>query len=252
MRLSIEHGLAEVVLDSPRTLNALKPSEIDAFAGYLDQVRDAGARAVLLHAEGKAFSVGRDLNTMTPDEDVAATLRGFNRVFESWHRLQIPTIAAVQGHCLGLGAGLALAADIVIAGESARFGSPLTRLGGTADCGFHWAAVRAFGTQLAKDLLLTGRFIDGSEAERRGFVARCVPDDDLLTQAQGLARDLAAGPTAAFALSLDIVDRIEDGLSFAATLGAEADALGASFATADFAEGYAAFFDKRRPQFTGK
>jgi 2-(1,2-epoxy-1,2-dihydrophenyl)acetyl-CoA isomerase len=252
MRLSIDDGLAEIVFDSPDTLNALKPVEVEEFAGYLQQLREREARAVLLRAEGKSFSVGRDLNTMSPEDDVAATLRGFNSVFEEWHHLPLPTVAAVQGHCLGLGAGFALTADVVVVGESAKFGSPLGKLGGTADCGFHSVAVRAFGVQIAKDLLLSGRFVDGREAERRGLVARCVPDADLQAHAADLARDLAKGPTAAHALSLALVDRIADGLSFAQSLDAEAEALGASYATQDFAEGYAAFFAKREPHFTGR
>jgi 2-(1,2-epoxy-1,2-dihydrophenyl)acetyl-CoA isomerase len=251
MRLDSADGLAQIVFDRPERRNALTPDDVDEIETMLTRVASDGTRAVLMRAEGTTFSVGRDLGSISAEEDVAATLRRFNEVFLAWRQLPIPTVAVVQGHCLGLGAGFALAADLVIAGQSAAFGSPLGKLGATADCGFHWIAARTLGSQMAKDLVLTGRFINGAEAERRGLVARCLPDEDVQAEGARIALQLAHGPTVALAASTELVDRVCDGLGHAETLDAEAELLGLTFATDDFREGYAAFFEKREPRFTG-
>lgn len=244
--------LAEIVLDRPEKLNALNREDVRKFGEFARQAEHDNARAVLLRAEGRAFCVGRDLDSFAEGEDVAATLRDFNLVIRAWHELPIPTVVAVQGHCLGLGAGLALAGDLVVAGQSARFGSPFARLGAIADCGFHWHVTTRLGSQVGKDLLLTGRLLTGAEAQTLGLVARAVPDEQLLSTCRELATQIADGPTTAFSVANRIVDEVADGLSFADSLDAEAQAQGTVWQTVDCKAGRAAFAAKTAPTFIGR
>lgn len=254
MPISYQHdgAVAEIVIDSAAKLNALHPDDVARFSELINRARQGGARAVLLRAEGRAFSVGRDLRSLEADEDIAATLRDLNKVILEWHELPVPTIVAVQGHCLGAGAGLALAGDIVVASRSAVFSSPFGKLGAMADCGFHWHLTTRLGSQAAKDLLLTGRSLSGSEAQAIGLIARCVEDDELFDVTHDLAAQVASGPTTAFGLSISLVDRIADGMTFADSLEEEARGQGIAARTSDFSAGLSAFLAKKSPIFTGQ
>lgn len=245
-------GVAEITLNRPDKLNALRAEDVEALGGFMDWACVDGARAVLLRAEGRAFCVGRDLATMRDDEDPAAVLREtFNALVLKVRSCPVPTVAAVQGACVGAGTGLALACDLVVTGAGASFASPFGRLGGVPDSGFHWFVTTRLGPALAKDMVLTGRSLSGPEAAALGLVARSVPDADLLPEARALARELAAGPTAAFSLSMPLVDGVAAGMGLEDCLEAEAVAQGVAVATADFREGKAAFLAKRRPEFSG-
>ncbi|MFI5798680.1 enoyl-CoA hydratase-related protein [Streptomyces sp. NPDC051677] len=255
MSVAYQHepdGAAEIVLSRPERLNALRTEDMLRVEELLHRAMSEQARAVLLRAEGTSFSVGRDLRSFEPDEDIEASLREFNRVVKHLHDAPVPTVAAVQGHCLGAGAGLALACDLVLAADSASFGSPFGKLGAVADCGFHWHLTTRLGPQVAKELLLTGRMLSGREAATVGLVARSVNDADLQTAARELAGQLAHGPTRAFGDSLAIVERVAEGATFEAALDLEATAQGRAARSADGAEGTAAFLAKRAPVFTGR
>jgi len=250
---AVAAGVAEITLNRPEKLNALLAEDVAALGGFLDKSCADGARAVLLRAEGRAFCVGRDLATMRDDEDPTAVLREtFNSLVMKVRSCPVPTVAAVQGACVGGGTGLALACDLVVAGAGASFASPFGRLGGVPDCGFHWFVTTRLGPALAKDMVLTGRTLSGPEAAALGLVARSVPDTDLLAQARGFARQLAAGPTTAFSLSMPLVDAVAAGMGLEDCLEAEAVAQGVAVATADFREGKAAFLAKRTPMFSGQ
>jgi enoyl-CoA hydratase/carnithine racemase len=253
VRYAVVDNVAEIVLDRPEKLNALRAEDVLALGTYVDRAAEDGARAVLLRAEGRAFCVGRDLATMQDDEDPVAVLREtFNALVLKVRACPVPTVAAVQGACVGGGTGLALACDLVVAATSASFASPFGRLGGVPDCGFHWFVTTRLGPALAKDMVLTGRALSGSEAARLGLVARAVAEEDLLREARALVRNLAVGPTTAFCLSMPLVDGIAAGMGLEECLEAEAVAQGVAVATADFREGKAAFLGKRAPQFSGR
>jgi enoyl-CoA hydratase/carnithine racemase len=131
-------AVSEIVLDRPGKLNALTLEDVTALREAFDRASAERARAVLLRAEGRAFCVGRDLTGLSDDEDVSETLRvHFHQLIRTIQACGIPTVAAVQGPCVGAGTGLALACDLVVAGESARFASPFGRLGAIPDSGFH-------------------------------------------------------------------------------------------------------------------
>lgn len=246
-------GVTEVVLNRPDRLNALDSEHFEALNGAIERAASEGGRALLLRSEGRAFCAGRDIGEIDPfSEDPADVLRRtFNALVMKIRALPMPTVAAVQGSCLGAGTGIALACDVVVAAVDATFASPFGRLGSVPDSGFHWFFTNRLGAALAKDVVLTGRALDGAEAARLGLIARAVPAAELTEQARALAAEIAAGPTVALALACDLIDRAAEGASLPDVLAAEAVAQSRAFATADLREGIAAFNERRKPAFRG-
>lgn len=246
-----DRSVSEIVLNNPDKLNALDERHMDAIFEALDRAAADGARAVLIRAIGRAFCSGRDLSSVSVEEDAVQLLKsGFNRLVLKIYDLAIPTVSAVQGACMGAGAGIALACDLTIASDDARFGSPFGRLGGVPDSGFHWFVTTRLGPAVAHDLILTGRILNGPEAAKLGLVARCVARAELDSEARKLADRVAAGPLTAFELSANIINDVSTGVTLAATLDAEAIAQGIAYASPDLAEGLAAFREGRVPRFT--
>jgi 2-(1,2-epoxy-1,2-dihydrophenyl)acetyl-CoA isomerase len=255
VRLTVDDGVAELVLDRPDKLNAMNNAMVRELGESLDAVEAAGARALLVRGEGRAFCSGRDLADADPlHEDGEAILRDvFNPLVKRLSALTVPTIAAVHGACLGTGLGLALACDIVYAADDARMGSPFARIGAVLDSGAHAAFVSRVGAHRALELIYTGRLLSGREAAEWGLVNRSVAGADLIRRARELARAIAHGPTAAFLESKRIVQQIRDeSPDFAGVLTAEAAAQGRASRTHDYHEGIGAFQEKRKPAFTGR
>ncbi len=198
--LSIDGGVAELVLNRPDKLNAMNLAMVHDFVEALRDAEAGGARAVLVRGEGRAFSSGRDLADADPvHEDGEAILRDvFNPLIERMADCPIPTISAVHGACLGTGLGLALACDVVYAADDARIGSPFARIGAVLDSGAHAAFVSRVGSHRALELIYTGRLLSGREAAAWGLVNRSVAGTDLVRRTRELASAIAAGPTAAF------------------------------------------------------
>jgi enoyl-CoA hydratase/carnithine racemase len=221
----------------------------------IDSAEKAGARALLVRGEGRAFCSGRDLTDADPlHEDGEAILRDFlNPLMARMADVAIPTIAAVHGACLGTGLGLALACDIVYAADDARIGSPFARIGAVLDSGAHAAFVSRVGPHRALELVYTGRLLSGREAAEWGLVNRSVAGADLVRRTREMARSIAHGPTAAFLESKRIVRLIQDASpSLADLLAAEAAAQGRASRTHDYQDGITAFQEKRKPAFTGR
>lgn len=240
----------ELVLDRPDKMNALRDEDFVAVTQLVTRL-DAGARAVLFRGEGRAFCSGRDISTTD-----AATLDGeglirelINPLFQAISDIPVPTIAAVQGPCLGGGFGIAFACDIVLVAETARIGSPFRNLGLTADSATHHWLKGALGHHLASELIYTGRLLSGREAAEIGLVNRAFPEAELLTAARAMAAEIAAGPTAAFKMSKSI---LKEAVGFADVLEREAVGQGALLRTQDGREGLRAFQEKRRPVFVGR
>jgi 2-(1,2-epoxy-1,2-dihydrophenyl)acetyl-CoA isomerase len=255
VRLSVEDGVAELVLDRPDKMNAMNVAMVRALVECLDAAETAGARALLVRGEGRAFCSGRDLSEADPlHEDGEAILRDLvNPLMARMSGLAMPTIAAVHGACLGTGLGLALACDIAYAADDARIGSPFARIGAVLDSGAHAAFVSRVGPHRALELVYTGRLLSGREAAEWGLVNRSVAGADLVRRTREMARTVAQGPTAAFLESKRIVRRIQDeSPSLADLLAAEAAAQGRASRTHDYQDGISAFQEKRRPAFTGR
>jgi 2-(1,2-epoxy-1,2-dihydrophenyl)acetyl-CoA isomerase len=254
IQLERSGDVAELVLNRPERRNALDQPAVAAFADALDDLEKNPPRALLLRGEGKGFCAGRDLSDAEPlTEDAEAILRdGLNPLVARLADLRCPTVAAVQGAALGAGLGLALACDLLLVGEGAKIGSPFAAIGAVLDSGSHLFLCSRIGPTRTLELVYTGRFLSGAEAVEWGIASQVHPDDELLAAARALVATLAAGPTAAFLLSKDLVTRIAGGgLSLDDVLAAEAAAQGTAARTHDYGEGITAFQEKRKPIFTG-
>ncbi|MFC9223812.1 enoyl-CoA hydratase/isomerase family protein [Streptomyces hygroscopicus] len=205
VRIEWDRGLAHIVLSRGDTGNAFDLDLVTALRDAVEQVvrwttepDQGGLRAVLLRAEGRNFSVGGDLKSfLAQGEGTASYVR---KVAETAHAavlglagLHVPVVAEVQGAVAGGGVGLALAADLVVAGRSTRLRLAYTALGLTPDCGASWLLPRLVGERRALDLVLTNRVLDAAKAEAWGLYNRVVDDSALPAAAEELARDLASG-----------------------------------------------------------
>jgi enoyl-CoA hydratase/carnithine racemase len=251
---TIDNGLAEIVLSRPDKLNALTVEMIEQLHASLMAAEQANVRALVLRGEGRGFSAGRDLSGVDPATDDAERVltEVVSPLIRRVREFPAPTFAAVQGACLGIGLGLALACDVVIVGEDARMGSPFARLGAVLDSGGHAFFLERLGSHRTLELIYTGRLLSGSEAEAWGLVNRCVPNDRLLEEVRGMATQVASGPTVAYRASKVLVRRIlDEHLVLEEILSAEAAAQGAAMRTADCREGFAAFQARREAHFIG-
>lgn len=191
-------SVAILTLNRPEKRNAIDLAMVQALHGILAELaRDADLACLILTGAGKAFAAGADIGELRARNRFDA-LAGINsRLFQAVEQFPTPVIAAIQGWALGGGCELALACDLRIAGESARFGQPEVTLGILPGAGATQRLPRLVGLGMARELIFTGRIIDAAEALRIGLVNRVVHDDGLLDAAQELASQIAAnGPLA--------------------------------------------------------
>ncbi len=247
-----------LTLNRPKKLNALTTTLITALTEAIERAGETPeVRAILLTGSGRAFCAGQDLGRRDPDgPDWPPNLRKsveefYGPLVKAILECPKPIVCAVNGVASGAGANLALACDIVLAGESARFIQSFSRVGLIPDAGGTWVLPRLVGLARARAICLTGRPVSAREAEDWGMIWACVPDDGLATQARDLARALAAGPTHALGLTKKALlcssdATLEEQISF------EAEAQALSGTSADYAEGVRAFLAKRAPDFKGK
>ncbi|MFE3766250.1 enoyl-CoA hydratase/isomerase family protein [Streptomyces sp. NPDC059104] len=221
---------------------------------------DPAVRAVVLTATGKGFCAGADLRSQPPTApqanriagDVSRMIRlGAQRLITAVLDCEKPVIAAVNGTAAGIGAHLALACDLVIAAEGARFIEVFVRRGLVPDGGGAYLLPRLLGPQKAKELLFFGDAVPAEEAARLGLVNKVVPADGLEAAARAWAERLAQGPTRALALTKQLVNASLDG-DRATALAAEATAQELNMTTADANEGVAAFKERRTPEYRGR
>ena len=252
--LELDGGYGELVLNRPDKMNAVNEAMVADLHARLDDAERAMVRALVVRGAGRGFCAGRDLAEAEPlDEDGEAILdQSLNPLVARLAEFPAPTFCALHGAALGTGLGLALACDVVYAADDARIGSPFARIGAVLDSGAHHFLVQRIGMHRTLELAYTGRMLDGREAADWGIVNRAVARLDLLPRVRAMARQVASGPTTAFLASKRLARSVVDeGLSLAATLRAEAAAQGAASRTNDYREGIGAFQEKRTPHFTG-
>jgi enoyl-CoA hydratase/carnithine racemase len=245
-------GAVLVRIDRPEARNALDIPTRVALAAAFDRLGgDPAVRAIVLTGTGKAFAAGADLKDMAERSAAEMMLRRSHLQWGAIAACPKPVIAAVNGFALGGGCELAMHADIIIAGESARFGQPEIKVGIMPGAGGTQRMLRALGKFKTMKLLLTGAIIDAAEAERIGLVSEVVPDSELMARATALALEIAALPPLA-AEQIKEVALLGEDIPLAAALALERKAFQLLFATEDQKEGMRAFLDKRQPKFEGR
>lgn len=255
LRVDSADGVATLTLDRPDALNSLTvPLKEELARAFRSLGRDRAVRAVVLTGAGRAFCAGQDLRErLEPDAaPLAAEVRErYTPIILAMRRLEKPIVGAVNGVAAGAGASLAFACDIRIAAESASFILAFGRVGLVPDSGASWFLPRLVGASRAAELALTTDPLSAADAERIGLVSRVVPGERLLDEAQDLARRLAAGAPVAIGLTKRALNHAVDA-SLEEQLEYEAVLQGIAGATADHAEGIAAFVEKRTPRFRGE
>jgi 2-(1,2-epoxy-1,2-dihydrophenyl)acetyl-CoA isomerase len=257
--LSISDGVAEVVLNAPYKLNAVDEAALAELSRAYDDAAAAASRGevrvLLLRGEGRAFCAGRDIAAVNPaSDDAGAYLGGLvEPLLKKMAAFPAPTFAAAQGACLGVGLGLLLATDVVYVAENATFGSPFAKLGATLDSGGHWYFTERLGMHRTLDLIYTADLVTGSEAVAQGLFSRALPADQLLERTREIVATVAGGATSAFAASKELVAHIRDQrLGLWEAMEEENAEQARLCKTADYAEGFTAFQEKRTPVFHGR
>lgn len=250
-------GVAVLTLDNPAQRNAMSDEMTAAWTTAIDELaQDASLRAVVVTGEGTAFCSGGNTGWIAgePDAEVdylRSRMIAFYRAWLSIRRLEVPTIAAVNGPAVGAGLCLALACDLRYAASSATLGAPFVRLGMNPGMAATYLLPNVVGPAHARDLLLTGRVVGAEEAMRLGLVSRVFDDQDFLDAVIQVAAGVAASapiPSRYTALAL------RDGghADFESAVQWEALAQPITLATADLQEGIAASREKRAARFTGR
>jgi enoyl-CoA hydratase len=241
-----------VLLNRPEALNALNDEVMGLLVDALVELDDDDSiRCIVLGGSEKAFAAGADIGQMA--EASAMDMYEARRIdrWDAIRHVRTPLVAAVSGFCLGGGNELAMACDLIVASETARFGQPETGLGIIPGAGGTQRLTRAIGKAKAMDVILSGRFLTAAEAERAGLVARVVAREAWLEEAKAVARTIAEKGPIAQRLAKESVNRayespLETGLDY------ERKALYLAFASEDAREGLTAFTEKRKPDFKGR
>lgn len=255
LRVEIADSIATLTLDRPEALNALTATlKRDLLVALRRVGRDRSVRAVVLTGAGRAFCAGQDLKErLAPDAPpLSVVLRDeYNPLISAMRSLDQPIVGAINGVAAGAGASLAFACDVRIAAEDASFALAFGRIGLVPDSGATWFLPRLVGPAKAAELALVGTALSAADAERFGLVTRVVPADALADEARAIATRLAGLAPIALAQTKRALERSWS-LDLDAALEEEAWRQGIAGATADHAEGIAAFVEKRPPVFRGE
>lgn len=253
-----DHGQwHEITLNRPERLNSFTEEMHLALRAALDTARETGARAILLTGAGRGFCAGQDLGDRDPRKmdgppDLGKTVRNFYApLVRQIRALDIPVVCAVNGVAAGAGANLALACDMVVAAESAKFIQSFSKVGLIPDTGGSWHLPRLLGEARAKGLAFTAEPLPAQTAENWGLIWRAFPDDRLMEEARALTARLADGPTLGLGLTKQAIQSAAVN-TLSDQLDLEARAMRTCGESADYAEGVTSFLEKRRPRFQGR
>lgn len=251
---SKEDSIASIVMNSPKTLNAIGFPMLDGLEAALEKCFDKDIRAVVISAAGPAFCAGGDLPVAMeygPSEWLLQSVKKMNVIASLIRNLPKPVIASIHGHCFGVGMSLTMLCDIRIAAESTLFKQAYTSIGLSPDGGWSFTVPRLIGAAKALELVMLDPIIPASEALRLGLVNKVVPDEALLEETMKLARRLARGATRAYAAAKALINSsVYEGLE--SQCEKERWSIASCGATEDFKEGFDAVFNKRKPNFKGK
>jgi enoyl-CoA hydratase/carnithine racemase len=250
-------GVVLLTLDNPDLRNAMSDEMTSSWVAAIDELAaDSSVRAVVVTGEGSAFSSGGNTSWIAGEPDATvdqlrARMVPFYRAWLSIKKLEVPTIAAINGHAIGAGLCLALACDLRYAARGAKMGVPFTKLGLHAGMAATWSLPNVVGPAHARDLLLTGRIVEADEAYRIGMVSQVSEPEVFLDDVLAVAAGIAA--TAPIATRLTTVALRDGGhADFETALQWEALAQPITMATEDLQEGIRASQGKRRPTFQGR
>ncbi len=254
--LTLEHGVATITLNRPDKLNAFAGDMRERMVEALDRVAaDDGARVLVITGAGRGFCSGGDVGHMVALKQAGAPYEGLAPLVDAGRdivtrlaELPIPAIAAVNGVAAGAGCNLALACDVRLASDAARFGETFVRIGLHLDWGGAHHLPRLVGLGKALDLAWTGDLVDAAEAHRLGLVERLWPAASFEAEWRAYAQRLAAAPVTSVRAAKRTL-RASASRTLAQTLAAEVAAQAACWASPDSAEGITAFADKRPPRF---
>lgn len=255
VRYAREGTVGTITLDRPDNRNSMTPELLDAFEAASAAARaDGELRCLVVTGTGASFSAGADFKSVVqragaaraPHERSYAMYAPFLSLLD----LDVPIVAALNGHAIGGGFGLALLCDVRIGALDGKYGANFVRLGLGPGMAISYLLPRLIGVARASELLLTGRLVDGREAEALGILNRAVPAPDVLPEATTLARTIAANAPLAVRATKRAISR-GLGLHVREAAHAEAFAQAETVATDDAREGIAALLEKRAPVFTG-
>lgn len=252
-----ESGVAQITLNRPAAMNALNHALVDELLEALRICReDETARAVVISGSGNAFCAGGDVKWMHAahkekwPHDFDRLVDNLNQVILMIRDIEKPVIAAVNGFASGAGFSLALACDIRVISEKAKFNQAYVNLGLTPDGGSTYFLTLMLGQALVTDLVFTGRVLEAKEALALGLASELTTTESLDARAKQLAQNFAAGPTIAFKQAKKLINEAHK-QTLAAQLEAERKSIVSASLSNDFAEGLQAFAEKRTPLFKG-
>ncbi|MCY4597233.1 MAG: enoyl-CoA hydratase-related protein [Bryobacterales bacterium] len=257
IKFQVREHVAHVVLNRPKAANTINVEIAkDLMMAAIRCDEDPAVRSILIRGEGPMFSGGGDLKTFASQGGelpayLKETTTYLHGAISRFVRQAAPTVCAVHGFAAGGGFSLAIASDLVIAAESAKFTMAYTKAGLTPDGSSTYFLGRLIGLQRAMDMALTNRTLTASEAHSWGLVSRVVDEDDLVEEAKGLALKLADGPTWAYGATKDLLHR---GLSesLETQMELETRAIANAVRTDDAKEGVQSFLEKREARFAGR
>lgn len=236
-------------LNRPKALNALNHEITEAVVEAAEAFQDdANIMAIVITGNEKAFAAGADIKEMADKSYIEVQQSDFGSQWDRFTAIRLPIVAAVNGYALGGGCELAMMADMMVAGPGTKFGQPEINLGVIPGWGGSQRLTRAIGKAKAMDMVLTGRMMDGEEAERAGLVSRLVEDDKVFDTAMEIAQTIAAKSRPVAMVAKEVVDTafettLSQGLIF------ERRSFQALFSLEDQTEGMDAFANKREAQF---
>jgi len=252
----VHENWVEITLNRPDRLNSFNDEMHLALRSALEVARDKGARAILMTGAGRGFCAGQDLGDRDPSKmsgspDLGATLVNFyNPLVRLIRSLEFPVVCAVNGVAAGAGANIALACDIVLAAQSAKFIQSFAKVGLIPDGGGTWSLTHLLGEARAKALALTAEPLSAQKAEDWGLIWRAVEDEALMGEARDLTAKLADSPTVGLGMTKMAIQAASTN-SLDQQLDLEAKSQKICGETPDYAEGVSSFLQKRAPKFTG-